>query len=105
MIFFNKYQQLLPYFFLGEDALTENFHNVITMSGKAPAVGQFTRVLLTPKPEIFTETLEIYHTAKEDEKKKQKNRRSVLKPRHMTEILTQYYGPELSNKRKHAVNK
>eukprot|EP00112_Aurelia_sp_Birch-Aquarium-sp1_P020551 Seg532.5 transcript_id=Seg532.5/GoldUCD/mRNA.D3Y31 product="hypothetical protein" protein_id=Seg532.5/GoldUCD/D3Y31 len=89
----------------GEDALTENFHNVITMSGKAPAVGQFTRVLLTPKPEIFTETLEIYHTAKEDEKKKQKNRRSVLKPRHMTEILTQYYGPELSNKRKHAVNK
>ena len=70
--------------FSGQDIIGEI--NCAQLSVKTPVVGQLTQVLLHPKQQTHTETLEIYHCTKI--KEQHKSRKSILKKRHITEILT-----------------
>lgn len=58
-----------------------------------PVVGQLTKVVLHMKPEIHTETVEIFHEPKRRKASIQQKRESTLKARYIVEIETQYYGP------------
>ena len=58
-----------------------------------PVVGQLTKVLLHTKPEIQTETIEIFHEPKRRKASIQQKRESTLKARYIVNIETQCYGP------------
>ena len=63
-----------------------------------PVVGQLTKVVLHMKPEIHTETVEIFHEPKRRKASIQQKRESTLKARYIVEIETQYYGPNRKSK-------
>ena len=59
-----------------------------------PVVGQLTQVLLHMKPEMHTETIEIFHEGKQHQAQCLKQLESTLMPRCIIEIKMQYYGPK-----------
>lgn len=72
----------------------------IGLNNHGPVVGQLTQVLLHMKPEIHSETIEIFHQAKQSDAKTQKKLENVLKPRYIIEIRTECYGSKKKDVRK-----